>query len=320
MKYILVFIFVLADLLIVLPADIIPTYAHDPFVIKENDTYYFFATGQGITIQRSRDLMNWDYSGSVYPVIPDWMLKEIPGFTGRIWAPEIKFINGKYYLYYSVSTYGSNRSFIGLAVNKTLDPQSSDYKWIDEGKVIESFKKDNWNAIDPNLETDGKGVYYLSFGSFWDGIKMIEINIETGKALKNPPKLFSLARRPGSTAIEAPFILKKNNYFYLFVSFDYCCRGSDSNYKIFAGRSENITGPYYDMKGVDMINGGGTLILENYGQFRGPGHNMIFSENNTDWLVYHAYDSTRGGVSVFQIRKLDWSDDGWPSAGRLKNQ
>ncbi len=201
MKYNIVFLLVITNLLSVFSKDIIPTYAHDPFVIKENDTYYFFATGQGITVQKSKELLNWDFSYTVFPVIPDWMKKEIPEFTGRIWAPEIKLINGKYYLYYSVSTFGSNRSFIGLAVNKTLDQKSSDYKWIDSGKVIESFKKSSWNAIDPDIASDQNGRYYLSFGSFWDGIKTVEINIETGMPMSDPPELISLAKRPGSDAI-----------------------------------------------------------------------------------------------------------------------
>jgi arabinan endo-1,5-alpha-L-arabinosidase len=292
------------------------TYIHDPFIIKEGEFYYLFATGQGIPIQRSTNLVNWDYAGQVFQRIPDWTTKEVSGFTGRIWAPSVSFVNGKYFLYYSISLFGQNRSCIGLAVNDTLDQKNPAYKWTDLGKVIESFPdKDNWNAIDPNLANDDKGHYYLSFGSFWDGIKMIEIDPLTGKPAKSSKGLISLAKRPGITAIEAPFIFHRNGYYYLFVSFDFCCRGVGSTYHIFVGRSEKVKGPYVDKNGRDMREGGGTLVLDGYGDYHGPGHNMVLKDGGTDFLVYHAYYAKRGGVSVLQICPIIWPDDGWPLAG-----
>jgi arabinan endo-1,5-alpha-L-arabinosidase len=300
------------------PANAASAPAHDPCIIKQGDYYYLFTTGQGISIKRSRDLREWDYSGTVFRRAPDWAFQEVPKFDGNIWAPDISYFNGTYHLYYSISSFGSNRSCIGLAINTTLDPQSPDYRWIDQGKVIESFPgKDNWNAIDPNLAVDAEGHYYLAFGSFWDGIKMVAIDPQTGKPLQTPPEIIALASRPSVQyhPLEAPFIIRKNGYYYLFVSFDFCCKGIQSTYKIAVGRAQQIIGPYVDQQGQAMLEGGGTIILEGYDDVHGPGHNAVLQEEDKDWLVHHMYDGKRGGMPVLQIRPINWTPDGWPQAG-----
>jgi len=302
------------------PADVpeVPTPAHDPAILKEGAWYYLFTTGPGITIQRSRDLVNWSVVGSVFRTPPDWTYRDVPRFDGTAWAPDISFVNGRYLLYYAVSSFGSNQSCIGLATNATLDPKQPSYRWKDEGRVIGSLPgKDDWNAIDPNLSWDDDGHYYLSFGSFWDGIKMAAIDPDTGKLLHDPPSIISLARRPGvpNDPIEAAFIFHAASMYYLFVSFDYCCRGISSDYKIAVGRSASITGPYVDKDGQPMTAGGGTIVLQSYDDVHGPGHNAVLHDGNTDWLVHHMYDGTRGGLAVLQVRPIIWTSDGWPEPG-----
>ncbi len=302
------------------PVDVpsIPTPAHDPSIIKEGDWYYLFTTGPGITIQRSRDLVSWAVVGSVFRTPPDWTYRDVPRFDGTGWAPDISLVNGRYLLYYAVSSFGSNQSCVGLATNATLDPKSPAYRWEDRGKVIGSLPwKDDWNAIDPNLAWDEDGHYYLDFGSFWDGIKMAAIDPGTGKLLKDPPDLISLARRPGvaDDPIEAPFIFPHGGQYYLFVSFDFCCRGINSNYKIAVGRSASLTGPYLDRDGKPMRDGGGTIVLQSYDDVHGPGHNAALRDGLHEWLVHHMYDGTRGGMAVLQVRLITWTVDGWPVAG-----
>jgi arabinan endo-1,5-alpha-L-arabinosidase len=300
------------------PLPAAPAYAHDPFIVKQGSVFFLFATGYGIPLQRSPDLLSWQPSGSVFFSPPQWTFNDVPGSNGSLWAPDVSMVGGRYFLYYSVSTFGSNRSCIGLATNATLDPASPDYKWIDEGKVIESVPgRDDWNAIDPNLSSDGEGRYYLTFGSFWGGIKMIAINPLTGKALEDTPRIISLARRPAVQfdPIEAPYILKKADWYYLFVSFDFCCKGVRSDYKIAVGRARQITGPYVDKSGAAMTDGGGTIVLEGYGDVHGPGHNMILRDGDNEWIVHHEYDGRRGGAAVVQIRPLSWTADGWPFVG-----
>jgi arabinan endo-1,5-alpha-L-arabinosidase len=287
---------------------------HDPCLAKHKGVYYLFSTGRGIPIRVSTDLVHWKLIGPAFKEIPGWTGAEVPGFRGYIWAPDISFFNGVFHLYYSVSTFGKNRSCIGLATNTTLDPASKDYHWTDQGKVIESTPgKDKWNAIDPNIVLDAGAAPWLSFGSFWSGIKIVRINPATG--MPRLDTFAAIASRPGEGAVEAPFIIRKNDYYYLFVSFDHCCRGVRSDYKIMVGRSRNVSGPYLDRSGKRMTEGGGTLVLASIGACRGPGHNAVLTEGAKDWLIHHYYDADRRGVATLQVRPLLWADDNWPLAG-----
>ena len=229
--------------------------------------------------------------------------------------PTSPLFNGKYHLYYSVSTFGQNRSLIGLATNATLDPRAEGFGWVDEGLVLESFPSDDYNAIDPNLVLDAGGEPWLAFGSFWSGIKLVKLEAETGKPASETPELHALATRSvNSRSVEAPFIFYRDGFYYLFVSFDFCCRGADSTYNVRVGRATEITGPYVDRDGVPLLNGGGTQVTFPTERWRGPGHNAVFAEGDTVYIVYHAYDADNAGVSVLRIAPLQWDAEGWPSA------
>ena len=285
------------------------TFVHDPSIIKCEGYYYIYSTGNRIDIRRSADLINWKSIGSVFDSIPAWGVKEVPGVS-NIWAPDISYHDSTYYLYYALSTFGSNHSRIGLATNITLDPDDPNYEWIDKGKVIQSDVGDNFNAIDPNVVMDKDHRFWLSFGSFWDGIKLVELDSNTMKSKQNY-KLYSIASRSGG-AIEAPFIVYKNGYYYLFVSFDYCCKGVNSTYNIRVGRSKEITGPYIDSSGTAMMKGGGNRLLSGDERWKGPGHCAVLLEENNDWLVFHAYDAENHGISALRILSLDWDANDWP--------
>lgn len=293
---------------------------HDPCIIRQGDTYYVFCTtsrGNGggfVACRRSRDLVNWEKSGFVFGQVPDWALVDVPGSRG-IWAPDISFFNGLYHLYYSVSTFGSNHSVIGLATNKTLDPADPGFGWVDRGLVVRSRRNDRFNAIDPNLFIDHEGKHWLSWGSFWDGLMMARIDPRTGKRLdgKKPLHLAGRPAAPGEPgAIEAPFIISRADYYYLFASFDFCCRGAKSTYFTVCGRSREITGPYVDATGRPMLGGGGSVVIEGNERFKGTGHNAFLREGEVDYLVYHAYHSEQGGKPTLRISPISWTPDGWP--------
>lgn len=297
--------------------------AHDPVLVKEGDTYYMFCTGAGITVYSSRDLITWSRQSPVFKTPPAWAIAAVPSFKGHIWAPDISYHDGNYFLYYSVSAFGRNTSCIGLAINKTLDTTSADYQWKDLGKVVQSVPgRDLWNAIDPNLVVDEQNIPWLTFGSFWQGIKMVRLN-KAMTALSQPEEWKTLARRErnfltpdnsaGNAALEAPFIFKKDKYYYLFVSWDYCCRAEKSDYKVVVGRSEKATGPYLDKRKNSMFDGGGSLVVEGDGKiWFGAGHNAVYTFDNTDYIVYHGYDAKDRGRAKLIIQKLQWKD-GWPS-------
>jgi arabinan endo-1,5-alpha-L-arabinosidase len=301
-----------------LEGDISPI--HDPCIIREGGTWYVFATNRFaqklVPMFCSLDLRQWKFCGNVFDDVPEWAIKEVPGARG-VWAPEIANVRGQYRLYYSVSTFGSNHSVIGLATNKTLNPNSPDYRWVDQGRVIGSTREDDWNAIDPNLVVDADGGMWLALGSFWGGIKMRRLDPATGKLSSEDSALYSLAsRRPlRPPAIESPSIVRRGRHYYLFVSFDLCCRGKDSTYNIRVGRSNRITGPYRDREGKAMMEGGGTLLMEGTGAWRGPGGQSVLRDSKADLLVFHAYDGTTGAPAL-QISTLVW-EDGWPRVGVL---
>ncbi|MFZ1140782.1 MAG: arabinan endo-1,5-alpha-L-arabinosidase [Candidatus Sulfotelmatobacter sp.] len=243
-----------------------------------------------------------------------------------MWAPDVSYFNGEYHLYYAFSVFGKNTSGIALLTNKTLDPRSADFPWIDKGLVLRSRLEDDFNAIDPNLVIDEKGQPWLAFGSFWTGIKMRQIDPQTGLLSSTNTKLYSLARRkrpsnppanppglPGDwQAIEAPFIVRHGDYFYLFVSFDLCCRGTKSTYKTMVGRSRSVTGPYVDASGTPMLEGGGTPLLLGNSLWVGPGGESLLQQKAGDIIVFHAYNG-KTGEAYLQISTVAWVN-GWPKA------
>ncbi|UOQ50949.1 arabinan endo-1,5-alpha-L-arabinosidase [Hymenobacter cellulosivorans] len=296
--------------------------AHDPVMIRQDGTYYMFGTGPGIAVWSSRDRQHWTPEQPVFAQAPAWAVQAVPGFKNHIWAPDISFHNGVYSLFYSVSAFGKNTSCIGLATNKTLNPKSPDYKWVDHGRVVQSVPgRDMWNAIDPNLIRDEAGRPWLTFGSFWEGIKLVQLRPDL-TAPAQPEQWRTLARRPrdpklndslpGDGAIEAPFIFRKNGFYYLFTSFDYCCRGPQSTYRIVVGRAKSVTGPYVDQAGVALDQGGGTPVLSGDKNWYGLGHNSVYSFDNQDYLVFHGYDAADKGHSKLRVEKLTWNAAGWP--------
>ena len=214
---------------------------HDPSLIKANGSYHLFSTGPGIPIRRSRDLYHWEKAGASSARIPGGSRRQCR--ARRRSGPDVCRYRGAYLVFYSISRFGSNRSSIGLATNATLDPADSAYRWVDRGPVISSSRDNDWNAIDPGFFIDRDDQPWLVFGSFWSGIKLVRLDPATLKPPGHRPELISLAARPDSHAVEAPFLIRHGDDHYLFVSFDRCCRGVDSTYRVMVGRSARSDGP-----------------------------------------------------------------------------
>jgi arabinan endo-1,5-alpha-L-arabinosidase len=297
---------------------------HDPCIIQAHDSvFHLFTTshmvgGRGLIHWRtSPDLVTWAFKGAVMQAFPDWVLAAVPETKG-IWAPDISWFNEKYHLYFAASTFGSNISVIGLMTTPTLNTSDPAFGWKDEGLVISSTRWDDFNAIDPNHIIDADGRHWLAFGSFWSGIKLVELDPKTGKLADDKDVPLSLASRYRPGAVEAPFIIRKGDYYYLFASYDFCCRGVDSSYYTACGRSSKITGPYLDRGGSKMLNNGGFTVLhadlDPTKRFKGPGGASILKLGEREIIVYHAYDAQNKGMRTLRMQNLEWTSDGWPVA------
>jgi arabinan endo-1,5-alpha-L-arabinosidase len=297
------------------------TPVRDPSIMRQASTYYLFSTDAGgaisghVPIRCSTDKINWQVCGAVFSQIPAWVQTQVPG-VGGLWAPDISFFNRLYHLYYAGSTFASNTSVIGLATNTTLDPSDPAYQWVDQGEVIGSSSTDNFNAIDPNILVDTDGSIWMTYGSYWTGIKQQQIDPATGKLLASNPTVYSLATRPGVQfdPIEGTSLVHKGNYYYLFASFDDCCNPNPylDTYRIMVGRGTGPNGPFTDMNGTPMMQGGGTQLLGGNGtSWNAPGGETVFLDpQGGDLITFHALHLPDGAAYVF-VNSLTWPN-GWP--------
>jgi arabinan endo-1,5-alpha-L-arabinosidase len=297
---------------------------HDPSIIRQNSTYYMFSTdasssqGGFIPIRCSPDKIAWSACGYVFATLPSWISGAVPQAT-EIWAPDVSYFNNSYHVYYAVSTFGSNVSAIGLVTNTTLDSTDPNYNWIDQGLILQSSISDYFNAIDPNILIDAGGSVWLNYGSFWTGIYQQQIDPATGQ-IQSGSATYHLAERASDVAndpIEGASLVYENNFYYLFVSWDYCCEAnpSQSDYKIVVGRGTSPNGPFTDESGVDMAAGGGTILLQGDSTWAGPGGQTAYIDpTDGDLIVFHALMLSQNGLDYLFVRSLTWTND-WPVIG-----
>ena len=287
--------------------------AHDPSsIVRCGDDFWLFSTGPGLKSHVSRDLVEWKPGPPVVPESPAWAREAVPGARGYFWAPDVIKVGGRYFLYYSVSTFGSQDSAIGLVTADSLEPKGGKTAWKDEGPVVRSKRGDSFNAIDPSAFRDTDGKLWLAFGSYWTGIKLVELDPRTGRraAPEAAPVSLAMARE-----IEAAFLTRHGGFHYLFVNWGQCCKGLNSTYEIRVGRSEKITGPYLDRAGVKMEAGGGTLVLGSAGDRIGPGHASLVETPRGLRLAFHYYDRANHGRATLGMVPFAWGAEGWPVAG-----
>ena len=284
--------------------------AADPSVIRAPDgTFYLYATqddwadGQGnhyLPIFSSHDLTHWTFVADAFLGPPTW--KETGGFT---WAPDISFYRGQYYLYYAASLWGDPNPCIGLGTSKTPEGPFTDL-----GRAVFCSEAIGVaNSIDPFVWSDG-GTRTLVWGSF-HGIYAVKLGKDGTTAVGETTQL-------ADDRFEAPYIVKRDGFYYLFVSAGSCCDGANSTYTLYVGRSKNLTGPYLDKQGQRLLAGGGTLIVAANETWVGPGHNSVIQDDaGTDWLFYHAIPRSdprlSNGVNrrPALLEQITWQG-GWP--------
>jgi arabinan endo-1,5-alpha-L-arabinosidase len=220
-------------------------------------------------------------------------------------------------VYYAASTTGSQLSVIGLATNVTLDSSDPNYKWIDQGEVLESTPGDDFNAIDPNVLVDTDGSVWLTYGSYWSGIKQRHIDTATGKLSTTDTTRYDLATRPSvlNDPIEGASLVQHSGYYYLFVSVDSCCNANlkSDNYKEALGRSTSPHGPFNDEQGTPMMQGGGTVLLQGDNTWIAPGGGTAYVDatNGESLIVFHALKMSENGTPYLWLKNISWQND-WP--------
>lgn len=287
--------------------------AADPTVIRTDEGFYLYSTQTDkywIPIYFSKDLVNWEFKRSAFrnatrpkpDVLPD---------GGAFWAPEIRYINGKYVLYFSWAKWGDgSKSYTAVA---TSDSPVGDFLNAKPLLITDDFGS---NCIDQfYYEEDGKK--YMFVGSF-NGIYVTELTDDGLSVKRGADGKPVLKKQVCGRAFEGTNIYKKGKYYYLFASINNCCDGIDSRYKVVVGRSENLLGPYENREGKDMMSNSWTLVLEGDGEtFFGPGHNSIIipDDAGTDWMIYHSYVKENGAVGgrLGMLDRIVWSADGWPT-------
>ncbi len=289
-------------------------WTHDPSrIIECGGKYYLYTTGDNLPMKTSTDLVNWTKGPSVLPKVPDWARKAVPAAkTDFVWAPDVILVGGKYFLYYSFSTFGSIVSVTGLLTSPTLDPANPAYKWTDEGLVVASKEGSDFNAIDPAPILNAQGDLWMTLGS-WNrgGIKLFKMDKATGKIVGKAQTLAA----GQATGPEAPYLHFRDGYYYLFENEGTCCAGLNSSYRIMMGRSKTVTGPYLDRDGKDLAKGGGSPFLASDGEKVGPGHIGIVAANGHNYFTFHFYDGRSNGVPTLGLQTVVWGADGWPVAG-----
>jgi len=278
------------------------TRAHDPtLLVGDGGVLHVFTTGPGIQRLRSTDGgKTWERQAPLLSAAPAWWAEAVPEHKGLdVWAPKLFRHAGRTWVLYSISTFGKNRSAIGLASSADADAT----EWRDDGLIVQSQRGDDFNAIDPDVMRDRDGRLWMSYGSFWNGIRLTELDAKTLRPIGETR--FIARNKPG---IEAPTLLRRGDWVYLFVSHDFCCRGVQSTYNIRVGRARDVASPFVDRDGRPMLEGGGTLLEAGGPRWKGPGHQDAVG----DILVRHAYDAEDGGKPHLRLSRLSWSMDGWP--------
>lgn len=273
-------------------------YIHDPSTIAECDgKYYTFGTGGGGLI--SEDGWSW-HSGA-----------ERPGGGA---APDVLKIGDRYLVIYGATGGGLNGGHNGRILtmwNKTLDPKSPDFRYTEAVEVAASDGMEDQDAIDPCLLLDPTtGRLWASYGTYFGTIRLIELDPKTGYRVKGNKEL--------DIAIdcEATDLIYRDGWYYLLGTHGTCCDGVNSTYNIVVGRSRNVTGPYMDNVGRDMMQGGGRMVIAAGDRVTGPGHfgRTVIDEGVEIMSCHYEADFDQGGRSVLGIRPLLWRN-GWPVAG-----
>ena len=296
---------------------------HDPSMVRFEDGYALMSTNNNLQLWTSEDAYTWQNHKSTVSGVPQWAYTYAPKTEG-IWAPDIFYMNGEYRVYYCVSEFGKRNSAIGYQATTSIMPGTTGYGWKDHGHVFHTKDgTDKYNAIDADVVKDTEGNYWMAFGSFGLGIQLIKLDAQSGYQASDDKTVYNIARRTSKAsngAEEGPSLIEHGGQYFLFTAWDICCQqGADiekTTYKTAYGRADNVTGPYVDRAGYNMATGGGTILLERYGRYVGPGGGEAFQDLNRVRFVHHYYDLNGDKYNHIHIRDVVFTEDNWAEMGQ----
>ena len=296
---------------------------HDPSMVRFEDGYALMSTNNNLQLWTSEDVYTWRDHRSTVSGVPQWAYTYAPKTEG-IWAPDIFYMNGEYRVYYCVSEFGVRNSAIGYQSTTSIVPGSNGYGWKDHGHVFHTKQgTDSYNAIDADVVKDTEGNYWMAFGSFGLGIQLIKLDATTGYQASDDKTVYNIARRTSKEsggAEEGPSLIEHNGQYFLFTAWDKCCQQGanieQTTYKTAYGRADKVTGPYKDRAGYSMASGGGTILLERYGRYVGPGGGEAFQDLNRVRFVHHYYDLNGDKYNHIHIRDVVFTEDNWAEMGQ----
>ena len=296
---------------------------HDPSMVRFEDGYALMSTNNNLQLWTSEDAYTWRDHKSTVSGVPQWAYTYAPKTEG-IWAPDLFYMNGEYRVYYCVSEFGVRNSAIGYQATTSIMPGTNGYGWKDHGHVFHTKQgTDSYNAIDADVVKDTEGNYWMAFGSFGLGIQLIKLDATTGYQASDDKTVYNIARRTSKEsggAEEGPSLIEHNGQYFLFTAWDKCCQQGanieQTTYKTAYGRADKVTGPYKDRAGYSMASGGGTILLERYGRYVGPGGGEAFQDLNRVRFVHHYYDLNGDKYNHIHIRDVVFTEDNWAEMGQ----
>ena len=295
---------------------------HDPSMVRFEDGYALMSTNNNLQLWTSEDAYTWRDHKSTVSAIPQWAYEYAPGTEG-IWAPDLYYMNGEFRAYYCVSVFGKRSSAIGYQATTSIMPGTEGYGWKDHGHVFHTVTSDKYNAIDADVVRDTEGNYWMAFGSFGLGIQLIKLDSQSGYQASDDKTVYNIARRTSKAsegAEEGPSLIEHGGKYFLFTAWDKCCQQGanieQTTYKTAYGRADKVTGPYKDRAGNDMATGGGTILLERYGRYVGPGGGEAFQDLNRVRFVHHYYDLNGDKYNHIHIRDVVFTEDNWAEMGQ----